>query len=193
MIKYYIALGSNLETENMNRLEILNKALEYFPMFSISLVKVSSFWESKSYPNNNQPNFINAVSEVQSILNPYQTLCSLKKIEIILGRKVNCRWGSRVLDLDILAAGSLILPNLRIFNKWFKMPLQHQIQNQPNQLILPHPKCHLRNFVLYPILEIDPNWSHPILKKNARFLINNLSQKSRIEITRLQKNVNVKL
>ena len=79
MIKYYIALGSNLETENMDRLEILNKALEYFPMFSISLVKVSSFWESKSYPNNNQPNFINAVSEVQPILNPYQTLCSLKK------------------------------------------------------------------------------------------------------------------
>ena len=84
MIKYYIAIWSNLETENMDRLEILNKALEYFPMFSISLVKVSSFWESKSYPNKNQPNFINAVSEVQSILNPHQTLCSLKKIEIIL-------------------------------------------------------------------------------------------------------------
>ena len=83
MIKYYIALGSNLETENMDRLEILNKALEYFQMFSISLVKVSSFWESKSYPNKNQPNFINAVSEVQSILNPHQTLCSLKKLEII--------------------------------------------------------------------------------------------------------------
>ena len=79
MIKYYIALGSNLETENMTRLEILNKALEYFPMFSISLGKISSFWESKSYPNKNQPNFINAVSEVQSVLTPCQILCSLKK------------------------------------------------------------------------------------------------------------------
>ena len=60
------------------------------------------------------------------------------------------------------------------------------------ELILPHPRAHLRNFVLYPILEIDPKWSHPILKKNAQFLINNLSQKSRIEITRLNKNVKIK-
>ena len=184
MIKYYIALGSNLETENMNRLEILNKALEYFPMFSISLVKVSSFWESKSYPNNNQPNFINAVSEVQSILNPYQTLCTLKKIEIILGRKVNCRWGSRVLDLDILAAGSLILPNLRIFNRWLKMPLQHQIQNQPNQLILPHPRIQDRLFVLKPLSEIDPSWIHPVLNKKPYELIdqNNWNKESLLSL-----------
>ena len=81
MIKYYIALGSNLETENMDRLEILNKALEYFPMFSISLIKVSSFWESRSYPDKSQPDFINAVSEVHSELNPYQILHALKNIE----------------------------------------------------------------------------------------------------------------
>ena len=112
MIKYYIALGSNLETENMNRLEILNKALEYFPMFSISLGKISSFWESKSYPNKNQPNFINAVSEVQSVLTPCQILCSLKKIEIILGRKINSRWGSRVLDLDPVSYTHLTLPTI---------------------------------------------------------------------------------
>ena len=42
-------------------------------------------------------------------------------------------------------------------------------------------------------MEIDPKWSHPILKKNAQFLIGNLSQKSRIEITRLKKNVNIEL
>ena len=48
---------------------------------------------------------------------------------------------------------------------------------------------HLRNFVLYPILEIDKKWTHPILKKNVKFLINKLDQKSRIEITRLNKNV----
>ena len=171
MIKYYIDLGSNLETENMNRLEILNKALEYFPMFSISLIKVSSFWESKSYPNKNQPNFINAVSEVQSILNPHQTLCSLKKIEIILGRIINSRWGNRVIDLDILAAGSLILPNLRIFDKWLKMPLQQQMNNQPNQLILPHPRIQDRLFVLKPLSEIDPDWMHPVLYKKPLELI----------------------
>ena len=61
------------------------------------------------------------------------------------------------------------------------------------KLNIPNPKAYLRNFVLYPILEIDPNWSHPILKKNAQFFINKLSQKSRIEITRLNKNVNIQI
>ena len=125
----------------------------------------------KSYPNKNQPNFINAVCEVQSILNPHQTLCSLKKIEIILGRKINSRWGNRVIDLDILAAGSLILPNLRIFDKWLKMPLKQQMKNQPNQLILPHPRIQDRLFVLKPLSEIDPDWMHPVLNKKPLELI----------------------
>ena len=184
MIKYYIALGSNLETENMTRLEILNKALEYLPMFSISLSKVSSFWESKSYPNKNQPNFINAVSEVQSVLTPCQILCSLKKIEIILGRKINSRWGSRVLDLDLLAAGSLILPNLRTFNRWLKMPLEEQVKNQPNKLILPHPRIQDRLFVLKPLSEIDPSWIHPVLNKKPYELIdqNNWNKESLLSL-----------
>ncbi len=79
----------------------------------------------------------------------------------------------RIIDIDIID-----------FNKKIK---------KSEKLILPHPKCHLRNFVLYPILQIDPNWSHPILNKNAQFLINNLNQKLRIEITRLHKNVNIHL
>ena len=71
--------------------------------------------------------------------------------------------------------------------------LSDQIRLVPDELILPHPKTHLRNFVLYPIYQIDPKWSHPILKKNVGFLINKLSQKSRIEITRLKKNVNIQI
>ena len=59
-------------------------------------------------------------------------------------------------------------------------------------LKLPHPRSHLRNFVLYPIKEIDPEWRHPLLMKSIDFLINNLSQKSRIEITRLRKSVIIK-
>ena len=60
-------------------------------------------------------------------------------------------------------------------------------------LSIPHIKSHLRNFVLYPINQIDPNWRHPVLKKNVKFLINKLSLKSRIEITRLNKNVNINI
>ena len=92
-----------------------------------------------------------------------------------IGRNKTTKNEPRVIDIDIIDFNGII-----------------KNKNSKN-LILPHPRSHLRNFVLYPILQIDPNWSHPILKKNAGFLVNNLSQKSRIEITRLQKNVNIKL
>ena len=100
-------------------------------------------------------------------------LNEIKKIEKKLGRVKTMKNDPRIIDIDIID-----------FNSEIK---------RTDKLILPHPKCHIRNFVLYPILEIDPIWSHPILKKNAQFLINNLSQKFRIEITRLKKNVNIEI
>ena len=62
-----------------------------------------------------------------------------------------------------------------------------------NNLTIPHKKCHQRNFVLFPISQIDPHWDHPILKKKVNILIGQLDLKSRIEITRLNKNVNINI
>ena len=90
-----------------------------------------------------------------------------------MGRIKSKKNDPRIIDIDIIDFNGLLLDS--------------------DKLILPHPKAHLRNFVLYPILEIDPKWSHPIIKKNVQFLINTLSLKSRIEITRLKKNVNIEL
>ena len=78
----------------------------------------------------------------------------------------------RVCDIDIIDFKGLIINNIN--------------------LKIPHEKCHLRNFVLYPLQQIDPEWIHPIIKKNVKFLISKLDQKSRIEITRLNKNVIIK-
>ena len=88
-----------------------------------------------------------------------------KKIGRIRGKKND----PRVCDIDIIDFKGLII--------------------EKKKIKIPHEKSHLRNFVLYPILQIDPEWIHPILKKNVKFLINKLDQKSRIEITRLNKNV----
>ena len=62
-----------------------------------------------------------------------------------------------------------------------------------DNLTIPHKKCHQRNFVLFPIRQIDPNWKHPIFKKKVNNLIGQLDLKSRIEITRLNKNVNINI
>ena len=98
---------------------------------------------------------------------------SINLIEKKIGRIKTKKNDPRVIDIDIV-------------------DFYGSIQDY-HYLILPHPRAHVRNFVLYPILEIDPKWSHPIFKKNVQLLINKLSQKSRIEITRLQKNVNIQL
>ncbi|MDA8822819.1 2-amino-4-hydroxy-6-hydroxymethyldihydropteridine diphosphokinase, partial [Candidatus Pelagibacter bacterium] len=90
-------------------------------------------------------------------------------IEKKFGRIRSKKNDPRACDIDIIDFNGLIIEN--------------------DNLKIPHEKCHLRNFVLYPILQIDSEWVHPIIRKNVKFLINNLDQKSRIDITRLNKNV----
>ena len=171
MKNYLIALGSNLEINNMTSLVLIKKALNCFSEFNMTIIKESSFWESKSYPDKDQPNFINAVCKVYSELEPKYILSQLKCIEKMLGRKFNKRWGNRVLDLDLLSFGFDILPNKVIFNKWYKMPLKQQLSCQPNELILPHPRIQDRLFVLIPMNEVAPEWIHPILNKSPKELI----------------------
>ena len=136
-------------------------------------MKISNFYETPSYPNQNLPKFLNVGIIINFEKDYFKLLGIIKLIEKKLGRIKTKKNYPRIIDIDIID-----------FNK--------EVKNT-KEIILPHPRCHLRNFVLYPILQIDPNWSHPIIKKNVQFLINNLSQKSRIQITRLKKNVNIQL
>ena len=167
----HLNIGSNLDSKHGTKFDNISIALNLLVESRVKIKKVSNFYETPSYPNRNFPKFIN-IGLTIDFKNEYLDL--LKKIKLIekkLGRKKTKKNDPRIIDIDIID-----------FNGEIKVT---------NDLILPHPKCHLRNFVLFPILQIDPNWSHPILKKNAQFLINKLSQKFRIEITRIQKNVNI--
>ena len=168
----HINIGSNLDSKYGTRFDNIAIAVQLLVQSKIKIKKISNFYETPSYPNQNFPKFLNI-----GLLVNYEDSClSLlninKLIEKKLGRLKSKKNEPRVIDIDIID---------------FK-----KMRDNKKELIIPHPKCHLRNFVLYPILQIDPNWKHPILKKNARFLINKLSQKFRIEITRLNKNVNIK-
>ena len=117
------------------------------------------------------PKFLNIGILVYESLSLLKLFENINLIQKKIGRIKTKKNDPRVIDIDIIDFNGL--------------------KKDSNKLILPHPRAHMRNFVLYPILEIDPKWSHPILKKSAKFLINKLSQKSRIEITRLKKNVNI--
>ena len=168
----HLNIGSNLNSIHGSRYDNIYIAIQLLISSHLKIIKISNFYETPSYPNQKYPKFLNI-----GILTDYKySLSELHKtinfIQKKIGRKKTRKNEPRVIDIDIVDFNGII--------------------KCTNNLILPHPRAHLRNFVLYPILEIDPKWSHPILKKNAQFLIDKLSQKSRIEITRLYKNVKIK-
>jgi len=167
----HLNIGSNLDSTYGSRFDNISIAINLLINSKIKVKKVSNFYETPSYPNKNFPKFLNVGLAIE-YNNKYSNLFKIiKQIEKKLGRIKTKKNNPRVIDIDIIDFRGEI--------------------KKTSELILPHPRCHLRNFVLFPILQIDPNWFHPILKKNVQYLINNLSQKSRIEITRLQKNVNI--
>ena len=167
----HLNIGSNLDSNHGSRFDNISLAINLLVNSKIKIKKLSSFYETPSYPNQNFPKFLNVGIVIDFHENYLDLLNEIKKIEKKLGRIKTGKNGPRIIDIDIIDFNS-------------------EIKNT-KKLILPHPKCHIRNFVLYPILQIDPSWSHPIFRKNAQFLINKLSQKFRIEITRLKKNVNI--
>ena len=169
----HLNLGSNLVSNYGTRFDNLIFATNLLIQSKLKIMKISNIYETPSYPNKRLPKYLNMGITVESYDNHFNLLKIIKLIEKKMGRIKTKKNEPRVIDIDIIDFNNIV--------------------ENSKKLVLPHPKCHLRNFVLYPIHQIDPNWSHPIIKKNAQFLIDNLSQKFRIEITRLDKNVNIRL
>ena len=169
----HLNIGSNLDSSFGSKFDNISIAIDLLIRSKIKILKISNFYETPSYPNKDLPKFLNVGILTDFDSDHFELLKKINLIEKKIGRRKTKKNDPRVIDIDIIDFKNLIIDT--------------------KSMILPHPRSHLRNFVLFPILEIDPKWSHPILKKNAQFLINKLSQKSRIEIRRLQKNVNIKL
>ncbi len=165
----HLNIGSNLGSKFGNRFDNILIAINFLTNARIKIKKISNYYKTPSYPNKNLPFFINVGVLANYDYGVKKLLSEINKIEKKIGRIRKKKNDPRVCDIDIIDFKGLIM------NKDF--------------IKIPHPKCHLRNFVLYPILQIDSKWIHPILGKNVKFLIKKLDQKSRIEITRLNKNV----
>ena len=167
----HLNIGSNLNSGFGSRFDNILLAINLLIESKLKINKISNYYETPSYPNTNFPKFVNIGILVNFEKDYTEFFRITNLIEKKIGRVKTAKNHPRIIDIDIIDFKGLI--------------------KNTRKLILPHPKSHLRNFVLYPIYQIDPKWSHPILKKNVEFLINKLSQKSRIEITRLKKNVNI--
>ena len=148
----YLGIGSNLG----NRKNNIEKAKFELLQKNIFILTESNIYETLSWPNKKNPKFLNVVLKVKTILSPIKLLKDCKEIEKTLGRKKNTKNAPRQCDIDIIDYNNKILKR---------------------DVILPHPRMHTRNFVLFPLFEINKNWKHPILKKDIKILICSLSNK----------------
>ena len=167
----HLNIGSNLDSKFGDRFENISLAINLLINSSLKIIKISNFYQTPSYPNRKLPFFLNVGILANYKYDEISLINEISKIEKKIGRLKSKKNDPRVCDIDIIDFNGLII--------------------KKDNLKIPHEKCHLRNFVLYPVLQIDSEWVHPIIKKNVKFLINKLDQKSRIEITRLNKNVNI--
>jgi len=105
---------------------------------------------------------VNAAAMVSGIADAHAVLKALNVIEMEFGRRRETRWGRRTLDLDLIAFGDLVLPDPDTFRRWRDLSPEIQKIRVPDDLVLPHPRLQDRAFVLAPLLEIAPDWKHPL-------------------------------
>ena len=167
-----LGLGSNLASNFGNRFENIDLAISYLQSYEMQLLKKSSFYETLSYPDINNPKFINVVVEVSTNLPPEDLASVLIFIEKKLERKRNQKNEPRTCDIDIIDY------NGRVMDFSYKSLI----------FKVPHEKLIYRNFVLYPLQEIAPNWVHPISKEKISNLIAKLPEEDRKSILKVKKN-----
>lgn len=144
----YIELGGN----QGNRIALINKAKTTLEKNDCKILNQSSIYETPPWGFNAEQNFYNQVIQIETKKTAYELLEILMDIETKLGRIRNkVRYSSRTIDLDIL-----------FFN--------NEIINDEN-LIIPHERLHLRNFVLIPLNEIAPQLKHPIFNVTINDLL----------------------
>tara|TARA_B000000565_G_C23723357_1_gene354317 strand:+ start:106 stop:618 length:513 start_codon:yes stop_codon:yes gene_type:complete len=149
----YLGIGSNIG----NRITNINKACHLLTNFC-SIIKISKFYESNSWPNENFPKYLNIIIKCNTVLKPILLLKNLKNIETSLGRKKNEKNFPRTCDIDIIDFKGL--------------------KQNDKFLQIPHPRMLNRNFVLFPLFEIEKNWKHPKNNISIDRLLKKLDLKS---------------
>src|SRR5581483_3809234 len=156
--RVYIGIGSNLGDRKANALEAVDRLSK---MPTTRVVRASSLYESEPL-GDAKTWFVNSVVELETVFPPDELLRRLKAIEKAMGRKRvrGKRWGSRVIDLDIL--------------------LCDQEMVEKRTLKVPHPEMHKRRFVLLPLAELAPQVVHPQLGQSVSALLATVKDDKRV-------------
>ena len=146
----------------------LRYALANLRLRTNSLIRKSNFFFTPCFPDGFGPDYVNGALEFSFKGEARELLDILHEIEAMFGRVRNTRWGGRILDLDLVAFGDDIAPSIEGYLRWRDMPLEKQIEQIPKEMILPHPRLQERAFVLGPLMDVAPDWRHPVLGMTVR-------------------------
>lgn len=155
----YIGLGSNLNDRAKN----LNKAINMIEESSdIDILRRSRIYQTEPVGPKDQPYFLNMALEIKTALSSLELIDFLQSVERKMGRQRKKKSGPRKIDLDLLL-------------------YDDQVKNTA-KLSLPHPRMHLRKFVLIPLVEIAKDKIHPTFKKTMAKLLEDLKEDSKVTL-----------
>ena len=166
----FLSLGSNLPSSFGNRFENINLAVSFIKENGINVLKQSSYYETNSYPDISKPKYINMIIKVSTNFKPSIFTSILLLIEEKLERKRLNKNDPRTCDIDIV--------------DFEKKRMTFKCQNL--SFTVPHKNLRYRNFVLFPLREVCPEWKHPITDESIDNLIENLSNDDKNSILKIK-------
>ena len=160
--KVLVGLGANSPGPWGSPAKTLKRALRELERRGITVEAVSNLYETAAMGAARQPPYVNQVALLATSLPAPALLRLLKQIEAQAGRRGGRLWGPRTLDLDIIDYKGMTL-------NW-SGSRKTMARARVRPLVLPHPQLELRPFVLRPLLDIAPDWRHPVLNLSAEEL-----------------------
>lgn len=148
-----IGIGGNMPSQFGPPEVGLPYALDMLGKHGVRVITCSPWYGAHAVPRSEQPDFVNAVAEIATGLPPAELLQCLQTVERDFGRVRGAPNAARTLDLDLLAYNDI----------------RHE-----TGMRIPHPRMHLRAFVLAPLCDIARNWRHPVLNLSAQELFDTL-------------------
>ncbi len=181
-----VALGSNMHSEIGDPASTLHEALIKLQNLGAVIRGKSRLFRTPAFPPGSGPDFVNAAVAVQCHWSARELMTHLHSVEAALGRRRVQRWEQRQIDLDLLAMGSDVRPDMATLRVWMDIPLEQQQDKAPGQLILPHPRMHQRAFVLVPLADVAPDWVHPGTRRSVAQMLEALPDTDKAEVVPLE-------
>lgn len=182
-----IALGTNQPFERWMPEDLLPEVARQLALRFGGALQLSALYRTPCFPAGAGPDYVNAAAVVTlpHPIAPDQALQALHEVEALFGRRRITRWDARTLDIDLLAMGDAVLPDLAEQARWRNLTPEDQARLTPDRLILPHPRLQDRAFVLVPLADVVADWRHPVLALSVAEMLAALPAGARAEVVRL--------